>query len=248
MRGRAFAAAGLVAIVVVTFSLGQWQLRRAAEKQALQVALDAAARAAPVALAAATPVDAATLDGRRVTARGNFVGGSDVYVDNRSHQGQAGVHVITALRIGDGPLHVPVLRGWAPTDPRDRSRPPAVSTPDAPVEIEGVAIASPAQSLELGGAREPAPGQRLWTNFRLDAYARWSGLSLQPVLLRQSTPAAGVPDDGLVRAWPQPGTGVDKHHGYAFQWFAMSGLAATGALVWGWRAWRTRRATPRTEG
>lgn len=248
MRARAFAAAGLLAVVAVTFSLGQWQLRRAAEKQALQAALEAAARAAPVALGSTSAVDAAGVDGRRVVARGNFVPGSDVYIDNRSHQGQAGVHVISALRIGNGPLHVPVLRGWAPTDPRDRSRPPSVAVPAADVEIEGLAIASPAQSLELGAAREPAPGQRLWTNFRLDAYARWSGLALQPILLRQSGPAAGAPDDGLVRAWPQPGAGVDKHRGYAFQWFAMSALAAAGGLAWGWRGWRARRLAPPTTG
>ena len=33
-------------------------------------------------------------------------------------------------------------------------------------------------------------------------------------------------DDGLVREWPDPGSGVDKHLGYAFQWYALAVLVA----------------------
>ena len=33
-------------------------------------------------------------------------------------------------------------------------------------------------------------------------------------------------DDGLVRDWPDPGSGVEKHLGYAFQWYALAVLAA----------------------
>ena len=46
-------------------------------------------------------------------------------------------------------------------------------------------------------------------------------MPIQPFLIQQDTHA---PDDGLVREWPSPEFGIDKHYGYAFQWFA---LAAT---------------------
>jgi cytochrome oxidase assembly protein ShyY1 len=39
-------------------------------------------------------------------------------------------------------------------------------------------------------------------------------------MIQQTSPTG----DGLVRDWPAPDFGIDKHYGYAFQWFA---LAAT---------------------
>ena len=41
--------------------------------------------------------------------------------------------------------------------------------------------------------------------------------------------SAAVPD--LLRQWPAPAVDVAKHHGYAFQWFALSALIA-GLFVW----------------
>ena len=36
-------------------------------------------------------------------------------------------------------------------------------------------------------------------------------------------------DDGLLREWAPPATGVERHYAYAFQWFA---LAVAGCLFW----------------
>ena len=41
----------------------------------------------------------------------------------------------------------------------------------------------------------------------------------------------GADGEGLLRQWPAVSAGVDKHHGYAFQWFGLSGLIAT-LYVW----------------
>ena len=37
--------------------------------------------------------------------------------------------------------------------------------------------------------------------------------------------------DGLRRDWPAPAADLGKHHGYAFQWFALSTLIM-GLYVW----------------
>ena len=65
------------------------------------------------------------------------------------------------------------------------------------------------------------------------AYARETGLVLRPLAVVQEddTAAPASPSDGLLRQWPQPATGVDKHHGYAFQWFALCALII-GLYVW----------------
>lgn len=219
-------AAGCVAALAL--SLGNWQLRRADEKRALGERAAQAATAAAIVVPAA-PVDPAGLDGRRVRVRGRFVADRTVFVDNRTHKGVAGVHVATPVRIEGSGLHVLVLRGWIARDPRDRSRLPEVRTPTDTVEIEGIAEASLQQALELRGAPAPGPADRLWQNLSIERYAAWSGLPLQTVVVRQyDLPAT---DDGLVRDWPEPRLDVDKHLGYAFQWFA---LAAATAGLWAW--------------
>jgi surfeit locus 1 family protein len=43
--------------------------------------------------------------------------------------------------------------------------------------------------------------------------------------------SASTADDGLLRQWPRPAVDVQKHYGYAFQWFALGALMA-GLYVW----------------
>jgi surfeit locus 1 family protein len=47
----------------------------------------------------------------------------------------------------------------------------------------------------------------------------------------QQDDSASTVGDGLMRQWPRPAVDVQKHYGYAFQWFALCGLMA-GLYVW----------------
>jgi len=47
-----------------------------------------------------------------------------------------------------------------------------------------------------------------------------------------------VPDDGLVRDWPAPDFGVEKHRIYMLQWYALAALAAGLWLLFFVRRWR----------
>jgi surfeit locus 1 family protein len=58
----------------------------------------------------------------------------------------------------------------------------------------------------------------------MPSLARESGLPLRPLSVMQLD-EPGQPPDGLLREWPAPAAGVHKHHGYAFQWFALSALS-----------------------
>jgi len=219
-------------VVALTVSLGQWQLRRADEKAALQAGRDAALAAAPVSLAGAT-ADPGSLDGRRVVGEGVFDEARTVFLDNRTRNGVAGFHVLAPLRLeGDG-RHVLVLRGWVARDLADRERLPALAAPAGTVRVEGLAMAELPQPIVLA-AEAGEPASRLWQRFDPDRYRRWSGLEPLPVIVRQTSELA----DGLARDWVQPGSGVDKHLGYAFQWFA---LAAATVGLWLWFAVLRRR-------
>lgn len=208
-------------VTLITASLGQWQLRRAAEKTSIQAQTDALRAAAPLQLRSESSID--DLAGRLVRLRGSFVAEATVFVDNRTHQGVAGFHVLTPVKL-DPPSSsvVMVLRGWVPRDLRDRARLPDIPTPAGPVELGGVLEARLARSLELRQAQPPGRGDRLWQNYDPAVYRAWSGLDVAEAVLRQDP---GDVDDGLVRAWRVAGSDVDKHRGYALQWFLMAAAA-----------------------
>lgn len=225
--GRLLAALPLLAglaLLALTVSLGNWQLRRAEEKRALQARIDALATRPPVALRA----DAVDVpEWLPLRLEGRWRGEATILLDNRTHGGRAGYHVLTPLELADGSGVVLVNRGWVAAGP-DRARLPAATPPAGVQVLEGRVRRPEAAPFTL--AAEAARG-RLWQYLDLAAYRQSSGLALAPWVVQQSSSAA----DGLVRDWPRPDAGIDRHRGYAFQWYALAGLA--GFLC----AWHVRR-------
>lgn len=198
----------------LTARLGIWQLDRAAQKLALQAAIDAEVQRP--ALGNADLAEAALH--RRVALRGTWVAERTVWLDNRPMDGRAGFYVVTPLRLAGRADAILVQRGWAPRDPVDRGRLPALATPAGEVQVAGRLAASPSRLYELGEGQAGAIRQ----NLDPAAFAAESGLALLPLTVVQ-TAAAGA-DDGLLRHWPAPDLGLHKHYGYAFQWFALCAL------------------------
>lgn len=204
-----------LAVIAVCVAAGNWQTRRAEYKEGLAAQLDSRAAAPPAALGA-SPVDADEWAWRRVRVRGSYVPGKAVLLDNRVLRGRVGYEVLMPLRIEGGDRHVVVNRGWVAAPPT-RAELPAVATPAGVQEIEGVAVLPPARVFELG---DGVPAGAVWQHFLLDRYVQWSGLQVQPVVVQQT----GDAGDGLVREWVRPDTGVQKHRGYAMQWYLFAGL------------------------
>jgi len=210
--------------VATTASLGRWQLSRAAAKEALQASMEARL-AEPV-------LDGATLRGevapdallhRRMVARGHWLAERTVFLDNRQMNGRVGFFVVTPLRLEGSDVAVLVQRGWVPRNFEDRSRVPAVETPAGPVTVTGRIVPPPGKLYELGAAEVGPIRQNLdLAQFRVE-----TGLPLAAVSIQQTDAAA----DGLARDWPPGNTGVDKHYGYAFQWFGLCALIAV-LYVW----------------
>ena len=225
-------------IILITVSLGRWQLRRADEKAAQEAVLEQARLQAPVALDARGVDQApATWIGHRVTVDGRYEGRWSVLLDNRTHEGVAGFHVLTPLRVAGSDRFVLVLRGWTPRDPADRLRARPFATSAAPVQIIGMTERDLPQTLQLGRDPVPGPDDRIWQYFDFEKYRRWSGLAVIPMLIREDDGQ----DDGLLRDWVSPGSDVSRHLGYAFQWFVM---AAAAGLGWLWYNFGRRRRGP----
>ena len=222
IRGRAFrpgiapgvAAAAFIALAI---SLGNWQARRAEEKLELGRRLDEGAKG-PVLSVSSVRLDASAVERRRVSARGRFVARAVLLLDNKVLHGAAGYNVLTPLKLEGGEdLHVLVNRGWIAAG--DRSRLPAVPTPEAAQTIEGIAVTPSRRFFEL--APEAASGP-LRQNLVPEREEKRLGLLLQTFVIEQTSDAR----DGLAREWQRPDTGVDRHHGYALQWYSFAALAA----------------------
>ena len=69
---------------------------------------------------------------------------------------------------------------------------------------------------------ETAKSDKALADYRLE-----TGLDLLGAVAIQTGPAS----EGLQRQWDAPDLGLDKHHGYAFQWFGLCALLV-GLYVW----------------
>lgn len=225
-----FLAATIAAAVGIT--LGQWQTRRAAEKEAIESTMSARQNAASLTLDGSV-AHAGELEYRRVRLKGTFVPGWTVYLDNRPYKSVAGFHVLAPMKIAGSDLHVLIARGWVQRDVADRTKLPQLPTPEGPIEIEGIARRSAGHVLQLGSAEPLRPGA-IVQNINIEEFARTANLRMQPLLIEQTSDA----NDGLVRDWPRPSSGIDKHRGYAFQWYALAATAMLFFVVTGFRSGR----------
>jgi len=223
-----------VATAAITARLGFWQLDRGAQKSALQAAVDSRRQMPPL-RPEELPTDERTLQERlhrQITLQGDWAPQHTIYLENRQMQGRPGFFVVTPLLLPDGSA-VLVQRGWLPRDLRDRTRVQAPATEPGQARIKARIALPPARLYDFDGAATGPIRQ----NLDMVAFARDTGLKLRPLSVLEldegPTPSSGQPPrpDKLLRDWPLPAADVHKHHGYAFQWFALS-ILTIALYVW----------------
>jgi surfeit locus 1 family protein len=235
---RLIASLAAIAMIALTVSLGNWQLRRADEKAAMQAARDRAAAAGPVDFTAGSG-EPDRWAGMLLRVTGKFDDDRTIFIDNRTHNGIAGFHVLAPMRVAGRDRVVIVLRGWAPGDPHDRRHIPDVPGGDRQWTVEGLVEPGIPAGLRLRDWAPAGPDDRIWPRFDPAEYAAWSGLEPYPWVLRQTSDT----EDGLVREWVRPGDGVDKHRAYALQWYT---FALMFGGLWAWYGfWVPRRRAAR---
>lgn len=221
-------------VVVLTVALGFWQLDRARQRDALDQRLQALRNEPPVELGH-LPVLAAALELHPVAVRGSWQTERSILLDNQPHHGKPGYHVLTPLRIAGSDMHVLVNRGWIAVN-GDRAHPPQPGVAPGEQQIVGFARQRPPHYMALGKGEATINREgAIWSDVTPAAFAAWSGLRLQPLVLYQTSDSG----DGLLRDWPQPGSGADRNRGYAFQWFALSLMTA---LFWAYARFGRKKA------
>jgi surfeit locus 1 family protein len=219
--------AALLAVALTSY-LGFWQLRRAAEKEARQAQM---AQRADMALldgaslgqSGDSPANRAGLIHRSVQLQGQWLADQTLFLDNRQMNARVGFYVVTPLRLKTSNAVILVQRGWAPRHFLERQRLPEVITPKGDVVVTGRIALAPSKLYELGNSGNGPIRQ----NLDLSALRAETGWPLLEVTVVEM----GAASQGLLREWPQPANGVEKHHGYAFQWFGLSALI-TLLYVW----------------
>jgi surfeit locus 1 family protein len=233
-----------VLAVGATVSLGRWQLSRAAEKELYQANVEA--RGQEAILSAQALLDGGKQEAlihRRIEVRGQWLADKTVFLDNRQMNAKPGFYVLTPLQLEGRSEVVLVQRGWVARNFMDRALLPPILSPAGGVTVTGRIAQPPSKLYELGHAQaniqlnshvnSEANSQPInpsgvirqnldWAQFKAE-----TNLNLLPLSIQQQ----GAPSEGLLREWPQPASGIDKHYGYAFQWFGLSALI-TLLYVW----------------
>ncbi len=224
---RVTAAAALFSLLGL--ALGFWQLDRAAQKEALQAAMQRQADKPPLAnsevlgLAAQGRMQESGVLYHPVRLTGSWLPAHTVYLDNRQMDAKVGFFVLTPLRLEPQGHVLIVQRGWVPRNFEQREQLPQVQTPGGPVVVEGDIALAPSKLYAPG-----APGEGpIRQNLDLEQYRSQTGLPLEAFTVRES----GPPSQGLRRQWSVINFGIEKHYGYAFQWFALALLIA-GLYLW----------------
>ena len=217
-----------VVVAAIGIALGHWQTRRAHEKEAIDVSIQERGAMPVLDLNAALPE--ANAEFRRATVRGRFMANWPVYLDNRPYDGAAGFYVLMPFRIADTNEHMLVARGWVQRNPIDRAKLPSIPVPEGTVQLQGVLRRDAGHVMELSASGPLQPGV-IVQNADAASVAQATGLKMVPLMLEQTSDT----QDGLVRDWPTPSAGVDRHRGYAFQWYGLAATALIFFVVTGFR-------------
>lgn len=219
----------IIAVAVVTFRLGFWQLSRYAERKTRNEEIVERLDKPPLDL---NVVDNAPeeLEYRHVRVLGEFDSEHEILLKNRARQGQPGFHLITPLLISHDRA-VLVDRGWIPLVNGEKSE-RGVYQETNPVLIEGIARLSQAEP-SWGFLADPVPEigdspLEAWRLLYIEGIQAQIPYPLLPIYIAQTN---NLSSEGPI---PEPEIDLSEgsHLGYAIQWFSFTAVAVIGGYFW----------------
>lgn len=201
--------------LILLISLGFWQLDRARQKQAIldkyHAGTDATVIRIDVGSIAAPGVAYQTAE-----VQGHFDNRQQFLLDNRTHEGLAGYHVITPFLVSRDTA-ILVDRGWISLgESRDR-------LPEIPVDVAGRKISGtlkpvPEKVFMLGKEESWQSWPYRVLHINIDSFSEQLGYRLSPYVLLLNPDES----DGYVRDWQPMKFGPERNVGYAVQWFSLA--------------------------
>lgn len=208
---------------LVLIFLGTWQVQRLDWKQDLIDKLQVRSAQAPDAIPTGT-LNQEDHEFLPVQVQGVYDHDHEFHLVNRSLNGEAGINVVTPLKLKDGGT-ILVNRGWVPFELRDKAlRPDGMPTGEQTV-TGLLRFVKPRSTIEEWVVPENEPGNNAWFNIDPQAMATQAGLSHLPdhyILSSDQSERGNLPRG---RQWT-----VDvrnDHLQYAITWYSL----ALGLLV-----------------
>ena len=204
----------IIATIAFLVSLGLWQLERADQKRTIEAAI-LNANTGPVELIAngRELLDKEYYD---VRLQGNYLSDKQFIYDNQIVDQVSGYYVLTPFILTDQLGVILVNRGFIPWNgQRERLADIAVDSVSREIKVQ---VSSPIKRMELKATDVSRQFPVLIQAIDFDVIEEISKLEFVKVvgLLDPSS------SDGYVRKW-EPYTGsIEKHIGYAIQWFLMA--------------------------
>jgi surfeit locus 1 family protein len=226
MIKRSFILPGVLISLTVwgLLSLGFWQLDRADEKRAIESAI-VLAQSNPAQLVEANEILAK--EHHRVLLNGYFDTNKQFIYDNQIVKGNAGYYVLTPFVL-NAKTAILVNRGFVPWYGK-RGELVDIKIDSQPITIE-VSLIKPKQRIELKQQEISTTFPILIQSLDLDQISQLSSYQIIPMLAQLDIKAS----DGFFRQWKPFYGSVDKHLGYALQWFLMAlvlGIIAIRLLI-----------------
>ena len=215
MRSRFFIPASLIiATLVLLISLGFWQLDRADEKRAIE---DQIASANSGDVEFVTSVEfLKDKEYYHVRLQGSYIGDKQFIYDNQIVDQISGYYVLTPFVLRGASNAILINRGFIPWSGR-RDKLADIDIGEKLTEVK-VQISIPVKRMELEVSETIGDFPVLIQALDLDEMSTISSLDFVSVVGLLSSES----EDGYIRQW-EPYTGsIERHIGYAIQWFLMA--------------------------
>lgn len=219
----------LATIILVPFlvSLGLWQLDRAEQKREIDYGVIKSQEREV--LNVNTFIESNRINAhsfskeiyRSASLTGHYDNNRQYLLDNRTHKGRAGFHVLTPFLLEHSKKSILINRGWISYQ-GTRDNIPDISITENLITISGV-MKQQGRAIVLnesnnGSKKINRSYPKLIQSMKLDKLAKELNISLLPIIIELD------PNDktGFIREWQPYYGSIDKHNAYALQWFSFA--------------------------
>jgi surfeit locus 1 family protein len=206
---------GALIVVVIYFlvSLGFWQIDRADEKRDIERQIFEAQSSKSKLIS--DPLELIKKEHYNVLVSGHYAADLQFIYDNQIVNSNAGYYVMTPFIMNDR-QSILINRGFIPWNGR-RDRIADIAIDDQQRTVE-VSLIKPVQRPELSKEKTTKKFPMLIQSLNIGQLSSLSKLDLMPIIGRLKK----TQRDGFFRQWKPFYGSVDKHLGYALQWFLMA--------------------------
>ncbi|MEI7871928.1 MAG: SURF1 family protein [Alphaproteobacteria bacterium] len=217
-------------ILVLSLTLGVWQMERREWKRDILDRMAANQAAAPLPLDELLKGDPLRHEYGRVKVAGSFLHDKEFHLAARSLKNKVGLQLVTAFKTDDGKI-VLFDRGWIPSEKKEPAKRAEGQVPGR-VELTGI-VRRNQERRQF--APENAPDKNVWFHVDVPLMRRMAGAPSDPKLDAFFLDADAAPNPGGVPIGGQTRLDIPNDHlQYAITWFLIALAMAGVYLAYHW--------------